>query len=87
MRKMIKANGFPTRYAYACGDGKHIIKGDDSVSIFENDSHTCIDVKYFIGTEHGWFQFFHWDNSKTYNAIHKAEKTFNRLKKKLEVSN
>lgn len=83
---MEKANGFPSRYAYACGHGKAIYNDDYSLSIFENLSHTCIDVQFLIGGESGWIQFFHWDNSKTYNAINSAERTFNKLKKKFDNS-
>lgn len=78
--KFKKQNGFPTRYAYACGYGKTFEKDEDNrISLFENDSHTCFDIKGFKNGSHFWEQFFHWDGQST----KKAEKRFNEIKRKM----
>jgi hypothetical protein len=83
---MIKANGFPTRYSYACGNGKTFTcerNADNHISIFENDSHTCLDVKGYIDGHRIWEQFYHCDNAPNWNAIKAAEKAFNYYKRSM----
>lgn len=79
-RKFKKQNGFPTRYAYACGYGVTFEQGNDRISIYENDSHTCFDVKGFIAGHRIWAQFFHIDG----NSTKQAEKRFNHYKKAIK---
>lgn len=74
--KFKKQNGFPTRYAYACGYGIEFGIGDNHIRLYENDSHTCYDVKGFIGGKHIWDQFFHCDGEST----KLAERCFNQYK-------
>ena len=53
---------FPTDHEYLCGYGKRFdLDSDNRISIFEDDSHNCIDIKGFINGKHFWKQFFYWD--------------------------
>lgn len=53
---------FPTDHGYLCGYGVRFEKDENNrVSLFEDDSHNCIDIKGFIDGEHFWDQFFYWD--------------------------
>lgn len=84
MKKFKKQNGFPTRYGYACGYGQTFESdknADNRISIFECDSHTCLDIKGYIDGHHIWEQFYHSDNGDGFNAIKEAEKAFNRYKR------
>lgn len=78
--KFKKQNGFPTKYGYACGHGKEewLNNGNRRKTIFEDDSHNCIDVKWtdVYGVGH-WEQFFYWDGP---GAAKKAEKLYLSIK-------
>jgi hypothetical protein len=53
---------FPTDHGYLCGHGVRFEKDENNrISMFEDDSHNCIDIKGFIDGEHFWDQFFYWD--------------------------
>lgn len=53
---------FPDDHGYLCGYGVHFEKDENnSLSMFEDDSHNCIDIKGFIHGKHIWEQFFYWD--------------------------
>lgn len=53
---------FPTDHGYLCGDGVRFEKDDDNrLSMFEDESHNCIDIKGFVDGQHIWEQFFYWD--------------------------
>ena len=74
-----KKNGFPNRYSYTCGNGRTFALVDDSVSIFEDDSHNCFNVKAMVQGERIWRQYFHVDG----NSTRLAEKEFNTLKNRI----
>ncbi len=73
--KFIKVNGFPTRYGYACGHGKR----DGEKSMFENESHTCVDIKYWKNGERVWLQFYHVEYGTAWKAIREAEKAYRKI--------
>lgn len=53
---------FPDDHGYLCGYGVHFEKDENnSLSMFEDGSHNCIDIKGFIDGKHIWEQFFYWD--------------------------
>lgn len=74
-----KQNGFPTRYGYACGYGKEEWLNDKRrKTIFEDDSHNCMDVKWTDENSVGhWEQFFYWDGP---GAAKNAEKLYNSIR-------
>jgi len=76
-RPLLKQDGFPSRYA--CGYGKEEQLDDNRrKTIFENDSHTCIDVKWREGSgKLRWEQFFYMDGP---GAAKKAEKLYLSIK-------
>lgn len=78
--KFVKKNGFPSRYGYACGHGKTEYDNDNHKSIFECESHNCINVKAMIDGKHTWEQFFHVDEGGFSKAARKAEAFYKKLK-------
>ena len=79
MKQLLKENGFPTKYGYACGYGKEDWSEDKKrrKTIFEDGSHNCIDVKWEDESGYHWEQFFYMDGA---GAAKKAEKLYKSIK-------
>jgi len=82
-KKLQKDNGFPTSYGYLCGHGAKYEKDEDNrVSMFEDDSHRCIDIKGFKDGAHFWFQFFYEDYDDVRHLCQKeAERWYDKMAK------
>lgn len=53
---------FPSDHGYLCGDGvRFSLDNLNHISMFEDESHNCIDIKGFINGKHLWDQYFYWD--------------------------
>ena len=79
--KTTRKDGKPTIYGLACGYGLQVNEGDASKSLFECESHNCIDVKAFSQSgERVWEQFFFWDYPTRSDCYKAALHFFGRLK-------
>lgn len=93
-KKFVKKNGFPTLYGYACGYGKKDSMPkefglESRKSIFEDESHNCLDVKYTIvgidkfgvpAVKHYWEQFFYVEFPSNKACYRKAESFYQNTK-------
>jgi hypothetical protein len=53
---------FPDNHGYLCGHGVRFEKDENNwLSMFEDESHNCIDIKGFFNGQHVWEQYFYWD--------------------------
>ena len=79
--KTTRKDGKPTIYGLTCGYGLRVNKGDASKSLFECESHNCINVKAFLQSgEWIWEQFFFWDYPTRNDCYKAALRFFGRLK-------